>query len=128
MVFGLHHFEENQGLIILRYVLRMKLLALKMTAFDPKGEKFFVCEKWIRWMHWCISTVTFSVMINNSPCGFFHNSKGLRPGDPLSPYLFLIAIKGVFMLIDKAIEGCFLSGFTAKGRGREDVGDTLTIF
>ena len=39
--------------------------------------------KWVEWIRWCISTATFSLLINASPCGFFLSSKGLRQGVPL---------------------------------------------
>ena len=66
--------------------------------------------KWIRWIHWCISTASFSVMFNGSPAGFFRSSRGLRQEDPLSPYLFVVDMEVLSCLIKRAVEGNFISG------------------
>ena len=34
-------------------------------------------EQWIKWISWCISSASFSVMINGSSCGFFQSSRSL---------------------------------------------------
>ena len=73
-------------------------------------------DKWVSWIEWCISTATFSVMINGSPAGFFGSSRGLRQGDPLSPYLFVLGMEALSLMIDKAAEGGFISGYMFKGR------------
>lgn len=41
----------------------------------------------------CISTPSFSVLINGTPYGFIESSRGLRQGDLQSPYLFAIAME-----------------------------------
>ena len=60
-------------------------------------------EKWHRWIKWCLSTTRFSVLVNRAPTGFFQSSRGLRQGDPLSPYLFVIVTKAFTCLLKRAV-------------------------
>ena len=52
--------------------------------FSAMGKMGFG-EKWIGWTKWCLSTTSFSILMNGTPVGFFKSSRGLRQGDPLSP-------------------------------------------
>ena len=74
-------------------------------------------EKWADWIRWCISTASFSVLINGSPTGFFRSTRGLRQGDPLSPYLFVLGIEALSGLINKALREGFLTGYKIRGMG-----------
>ncbi|RVX07329.1 putative mitochondrial protein [Vitis vinifera] len=76
-------------------------------------------ERWIKWIDWCISTVKFSVLVNGSPSVFFQSSRGLRQGDPLSPYLFVIAMEVFSSMMRRAISGGYLSGWKVSG-GRDE--------
>ncbi|MCH88013.1 LINE-1 reverse transcriptase like, partial [Trifolium medium] len=66
--------------------------------------KMGFAEGWLRWMKACIFESTMSVLVNGSPTEDFKVSKGLRQGDPLSPFLFLIAAEGLTGLVKKAVE------------------------
>ena len=50
------------------------------------------------------------MLVNGVPAGFFPSSKGLRQGDPFSPYLFVMGMEELSNLIRRAVEGGFLSG------------------
>nr|XP_023887252.1 uncharacterized protein LOC111999356 [Quercus suber] len=57
------------------------------------------------------------VKINGQPCGKLHPTRGLRQGDPLSPYLFLICAEGLSALLHNAVQWKKLKGVAASARG-----------
>lgn len=58
----------------------------------------------------CITTPTFSILINGSASHFFHSERGLRQGCPLSPLLFLLVMEGLTRLIISAKREGALNG------------------
>ena len=84
--------------------------------------------KWLGWMWSCISTAKFLVLVNGVPAGFFPSSKGLRQGDPLSPYLFVMGMEVLSALIRRAIEGDFISGCNIWRGRRQTVNISHLLF
>ena len=73
-------------------------------------------EKWISLMMMFISTISYSVLINGEAKGKIIPSRGLRQGDPISPYLFLLCTEGLSAKLKKEeIEGNIMVVSIRKG-------------
>ncbi|GKV51184.1 hypothetical protein SLEP1_g57855 [Rubroshorea leprosula] len=82
-------------------------------------EKLGFCLKWRRWIKECLSTSSISVLGNGSPIEEFSMKKGLRQGDPLAPFLFLMVAEALNGLILKAKEKDLYNGATVGTEGLE---------
>jgi hypothetical protein len=67
---------------------------------------------WRKWIKECVGTATMSVLVNGSPTGEFMLERGLRQGDPLSPFLFLLAVEGLSVLMRAVVRSNLLTGYT----------------
>ncbi|KAJ0508909.1 putative RNA-directed DNA polymerase [Helianthus annuus] len=60
-------------------------------------------EKWIGWIKGCLRSGKGSVLVNGSPSKEFAYKRGLRQGDPLSPFLFILAMQVLDMFMRRAV-------------------------
>ncbi|XP_071690820.1 uncharacterized protein [Rutidosis leptorrhynchoides] len=60
--------------------------------------------KWCKWISSCLKSATIFILINGSPTSEFNLKRGVRQGDPLSPFIFIIAAEGLNILTKLAVE------------------------
>ena len=58
--------------------------------------------QFVRWVEACVTSPMFSVALNGSLVGYFSGAKGVRQRDPMSLYLFVLAIEVLTRLLDRA--------------------------
>jgi hypothetical protein len=87
-------------------------------AFDRLEWDFIVAAlarkglhgHFINLIHACVSSPTFSVVINGQPYAKFRGNRGIRQGCPLSPYLFVLAINDLSIALQLAMSQTNLTG------------------
>ena len=67
-------------------------------------------EKLIKLVMKCVQSASFFVLINGTPTGNIIPSRGLRQGDPISPYLFLLCTEGLIGLLRRAAVSNSITG------------------
>lgn len=59
-------------------------------------------EEFICWIQVCITSPWFSIIVNGGLEGYFKGEKGIRQGDPLSPYIFVLVMNVLSSMLDIA--------------------------
>ena len=73
-------------------------------------ERIGLSQNVIRMVKSMVETVSYSVMVNGSSWGNFGGERGLRQGDPISPYLFIMVVEVLGRAFKRNLEGGIIKG------------------
>ncbi|KAJ0910635.1 putative RNA-directed DNA polymerase [Helianthus annuus] len=73
--------------------------------------------KWRNWISGVLSSAKSSVLVNGSPTFEFRFQRGIRQGDPLSPFLFILGMEAFTKFLDKLVEDGLFKGFSCPNNG-----------
>lgn len=102
-----HSIQKNKKLSSATCAYKLDL----SKAYDRVDWKFLeqsmyklgFAHRWVNWIMSCITSVRYSVKFNETLLSTFAPSRGLRQGDPLSPFLFLFVVYRLSLLLEERV-------------------------
>nr|GFB86343.1 RNA-directed DNA polymerase, eukaryota [Tanacetum cinerariifolium] len=74
--------------------------------------RFGFGEKWCKWIQSCLYSSRGSVLVHGSPTKEFQFHKGLKQGDPLSPFLFILVMESLHVSFQRVLDAGLFNGIS----------------
>ena len=92
---------RNKRMAIKTYMIKA-YDRLEWDFFSAVMSKMGFSSTWIEWIMRCVSSVKYHVLFNGQPRGNITPQRGLRQGDPLSPFIFILCTEELVSLLNHA--------------------------
>lgn len=101
---SLHIMQKHKGkddYMAIKLNISKAYNRVEWSYLESVMMKLGFTKQWINLLMLYVKFVS-SIFVNGEPKGMIHPSRGIRQGDPLSPFLFFLCTKGLNGLIRKA--------------------------
>ncbi|GJZ68082.1 putative reverse transcriptase domain-containing protein [Tanacetum coccineum] len=95
--------KKKKGFMVFKVDFEKAYDSLRWDYLYVVMENLGFSSKWRKWIAGCMSNLRASILVNGSPTTEFEIFKGLRQGDRLSPFLFILAMEGLHAITCKAV-------------------------
>ncbi|GJX74344.1 RNA-directed DNA polymerase, eukaryota, reverse transcriptase zinc-binding domain protein [Tanacetum coccineum] len=86
--------------------------SVRWDFLDEVLKKFRFGDKWCTWIRSCLRSSRGSIVINGSSTAEFQFHKGLKQGDSLSPFLFILIMESLHLSFQRVVDARMFNGIT----------------
>jgi hypothetical protein len=90
---------------------------VEWSFLEETMKRLGFADRWRQLIMMCVTTTQYAVVVNGEPCGNILPTRGLRQGDPISPYLFLLCAEALSSMLSWANREGALTGVPTSKRG-----------
>ena len=99
-----HHLTGRLDFMALKLDMSKAYNRVEWKFLELMMKRMGFADRWVALMMECISSVSYSILINGEPSAPIHPTIGIRQRDPLSPYLFLFCTEGFHSLLQHTVD------------------------
>lgn len=104
------------GWVVMKLDIAKAYDQMERAFLEKMMTRMGFANKWVDTVMLCVTIVRYNVLVNGGAGGTITPTHGLKQGDLLSPYLFIIFAKGLSVLLQKAqMQGTFHGCRVARG-------------
>ncbi|GJU82120.1 RNA-directed DNA polymerase, eukaryota [Tanacetum coccineum] len=103
-----HH--KKQRAMVFKVDFAKAYDSIRWDYLEDVLHSFGFGSKWRSWIRGCLNSGMASILVNGSPTSEFQFHRGLKQGDPLAPYLFILVMESLHLSFTRVIEAGIFTG------------------
>nr|GEX70371.1 RNA-directed DNA polymerase, eukaryota, reverse transcriptase zinc-binding domain protein [Tanacetum cinerariifolium] len=108
------------------FIADRQILDVRWDFLDEVLQKFSFGNKWRMWIQSSLRSSRGFILVNGSPTEEFQFYKGLKQGDPLSPFLFILIMESLHLSFQRVVDaGMFTGGKMSRVKEWNEVVDKV---
>ncbi|GKB11929.1 RNA-directed DNA polymerase, eukaryota, partial [Tanacetum coccineum] len=111
--------HKNQQAMFFKVDFAKAYDSIRWDYLDDVLNAFGFGSRWRSWIQGSLNSGKASVLVNGSPTLEFQFHRGLKQGDPLAPFLFILIMESLHLSFNRAVEAGIFTGLR--------IDDALTI-